>query len=796
MKNKMIIILVIYLLTASAFAGTRIEKDVIIFSNKTTFASNSVFESKVGIGTNDPAAALHVKVADGGDVRILSANEWGGLLGYDKNEAQKWRFAFNNTEFLVGTLTNIPLVFQANDTEHMRITSGGNVGIGTNNPANSLHVHNASAAQLLVAGYSPSSGRTNVDSGAINLGSLAGYHGALDYDADGFTTFNIDNSFDNVDAKTVLRMRTAGTPVTALAVLGSGNVGIGTNVPAQKLHVRGNIQIGDVEDNAKAMYLTSQGGYSKIQDHNDTRLMINQSSGNVGIGSAVGPGYRFHVRGSTTSEGAIRTETGYSGMQTFQPNDNADDLAEFIVSNSNATRYIYMGLGEGAGKRIATAGDNVPYVGTIGVGADLVFGINNSEAMRISADKNVGIGTNAPEAPLHIHNASTAQLLVSGYSPSSSRTNADSGAIMLGNIAGYHGTLDYNADGNTTFNIDNTYDHVGAKTVIRMRTTGTPVDALSVLGSGNVGIGTTDPLATLQVGPTAISVASDKVAVSGTKGLYASSEGLYTNQLSVYDNTSMAKDVGGAINFMGNYTGTSPTWFGAISGVKENATDENYAGALIFNTRTHGANNTEKMRISSTGNVGIGTTNPVTRLDVDGTIRQRTGGWDDLVNDASKIRVQGTVNITVDENNNGLNFTTGATTNLTDDHLWLTIQMPHGWNTNTSISPHIHFIQTATDQTNMWLLRYKATKLGDTVPADWTVLETTSNQFTYSAGSINQVAEFTNHISAAELGISALLDVKIYRFGTRGTGTVLLKQFDIHYQRDSFGSNDEYSKNY
>jgi hypothetical protein len=70
-----------------------------------------------------------------------------------------------------------------------------------------------------------------------------------------------------------------------------------------------------------------------------------------------------------------------------------------------------------------------------------------------------------------------------------------------------------------------------------------------------------------------------------------------------------ASGAGSVIVFRGKYTsGGAYTGLAAISGSKENATDGDYGGSLRFYTRTNGANNpNEWMRITNTGNVGIGT---------------------------------------------------------------------------------------------------------------------------------------------------------------------------------------------
>ena len=72
-----------------------------------------------------------------------------------------------------------------------------------------------------------------------------------------------------------------------------------------------------------------------------------------------------------------------------------------------------------------------------------------------------------------------------------------------------------------------------------------------------------------------------------------------------YGTANMA---GGGIRFVGYYDSSNNfTTFAHVAGVKENTTNGNYAGALTFHTRQHGNLGAERLRISSTGLVGVGT---------------------------------------------------------------------------------------------------------------------------------------------------------------------------------------------
>lgn len=65
---------------------------------------------------------------------------------------------------------------------------------------------------------------------------------------------------------------------------------------------------------------------------------------------------------------------------------------------------------------------------------------------------------------------------------------------------------------------------------------------------------------------------------------------------------------GGGITFRGKYNSNGNiTNFGTIQAFKENGADGDYASSLILTTRSNGGNLTEKLRIASNGNVGIGT---------------------------------------------------------------------------------------------------------------------------------------------------------------------------------------------
>ncbi|OHA03302.1 MAG: hypothetical protein A3C92_03475 [Candidatus Sungbacteria bacterium RIFCSPHIGHO2_02_FULL_53_17] len=121
--------------------------------------------------------------------------------------------------------------------------------------------------------------------------------------------------------------------------------------------------------------------------------------------------------------------------------------------------------------------------------------------------------------------------------------------------------------------------------------------------AGNFGIGTTGPGLALDVyGSTALT-------------------GPGTMQIRAFDTTSAAQDVGASLVLGGYQTAqSSGANFAVIKGGKENGTADNHASYLGLFTRANGGDLTEKLRIKSDGNVGIGTTSPVANLGIVGSI--------------------------------------------------------------------------------------------------------------------------------------------------------------------------------
>ena len=87
-------------------------------------------------------------------------------------------------------------------------------------------------------------------------------------------------------------------------------------------------------------------------------------------------------------------------------------------------------------------------------------------------------------------------------------------------------------------------------------------------------------------------------------GPYQDPTGVWT-QVGVYSDDGYAANKGGTIGFGGQDGSTPQQQFAAIKGAKENGTSGNYAGNMTFYTRPAGAVSGERLRITSTGKIGI-----------------------------------------------------------------------------------------------------------------------------------------------------------------------------------------------
>jgi hypothetical protein len=625
--------------------------DTLDLSSKTIVmpdvAAFNITSGNVGIGTSSPANLLNLHQSDTSSNSYLHVTHVDSGTGASNGlsiglESNGTDAAFRNRE------SGSVKLYTAN-TERMRITSSGNVGIGTSSP----------------------SYKTEISDGTVTFGvnPLSAYSTAYV----GTTTNHGMNFITNGNSR--------------LNITSGGNVGIGTSSPSDLLELSGTTA-------QPAIRFTDEdvsGLYHRIFTPTNTGLAISADTGNVAADSFL----RFDIDGSErmriTSSGnvgigtssattALTVNSGTSNTTaTFQSTD-AGAYINFTDTTGtsgigNDTVYLYLDVDK----------DNVV------ANSQIRFRVDGSSKVTIKDNGYVGIGTTNPSVNLEVANGDLAvsaghvgiglstpsqygsgvpTLHLQGTSPANTRAGAiyftenngdQTGAIYSTDGSdGYGGIILHSAQGNMKFS-------TGALTNYRM----------TIDTAGNVGIGTTSPSEKLTVSGIIASSSTGYTANANTAnfGLYTSGSnpttyiqmpasgefqvwkpstaaalivknngdvgigtespldklhvmhsysGTYSSTLTKGTNTQglwVTNDLNGD-NMAGIHLGAGGgTHFSSIVGART-ANASHWGTHLSFYTHDHDTSNlntaTEKVRITGDGNVGIGTTTPSHTLQVAG----------------------------------------------------------------------------------------------------------------------------------------------------------------------------------
>jgi hypothetical protein len=366
-----------YITTTPTASGLVTEGNVGIGTWKIDNAGLSVMNGNVGIGTWAPQAAMQVV----GDIDIINPSGDMGLYLFDNTKS--WGFQRTGNFFHILGYGNANQAFDIVDskTNTRRFTvqlDTGNVGIGTFNPFGGNLIVNG-GGNVGIGSLTP--GQTLDVNGTARLTGLTlSNNGA----GNGFVMVGNSVGVGTWMATTTLNVTATATPAGPVpslqydnngvtgAVSGSGadangNIGIGTSGPLEKLAVLGNIGIGTVTYSKYLTVAAPSGG-----------LIV---EGNVGIGTWL-PSQRFEVG----TQDLDITSGGNVGIGTIAP-----------------TNVEIEGLNVGIGTFRTTTSALTVMSGNVGIGTWVpAAGLDVETSGNVYFGGNVGIGTVTPGATLDV----------------------------------------------------------------------------------------------------------------------------------------------------------------------------------------------------------------------------------------------------------------------------------------------------------------------------------------------------------------------------------------------------------
>ena len=453
----------------------------------------------VGIGTSSSTAGLYVRRASSGNQVILdnTGEDYTGLEYYN-NGNRKASVQYRNTENLLridAFAASSQIAFRTVDTERLRITSAGLVGIGTSSPAQALHV-NGSGTQYLQISSTSNDATTLL--GATSSGSFL------------------------INRSTTLptQIWTNGSP--RIHISSAGNVGIGTASPSEKLSVVGNASFSGaspfIDLNGSAVNQTAT-----IRNNNGSSTTLKLLSGNIVFGSdtdveraRIDSSGRLLVGTSTARSNLYNNSSGVAPQVQLEGTSFVTS-SMMLVRNSADSSDANIILGKTRGtstgaSTIVSSGDEVGAISFQGAdGSELVEaasiaavidgtpGANDmpgrlvfsttadgasspTERLRIDSSGRVGIGTTSPGS----YSANNLVISDSGHAGIS----IVSGTSNTGNLYFADGTVGNNAfRGYIQYNHTNNDLLFGTDAQLRVR-----IDS-----SGRLGIGTSSVSARLHV---------------------------------------------------------------------------------------------------------------------------------------------------------------------------------------------------------------------------------------------------------------------------------------------------------
>ena len=577
---------------------------------------------KVGVGTTSPVFKFHANETSGSSIAgLFQTNQTESFISFAASgttATSTVRFGANGDN----------LIAFVNGGERLRIDSSGRVGIGTSTVGATLHLNNATEGDVYLKA---NSGDGGADRGLEIKSGTGAFTGSK-------------HIFDAKSSGGQLEFRTASSP--ALFINQTQQVGIGTTSPLSKLNIKGtqgNWRVDPDSVSGEIQVLSTNTANSGFINYrlraNDSifenggieRLRIN-SSGNVGIGTSA-PFDTLQVKTGANANFLFSTASTEPSLEIFNDAGNTN-----VPLNIRASEYKFKIQGtekvriDSSGRLLinnTTAGDNHPLqvtasstsnaIAIIGRAADdigsLTFYENDrstnlgeiqyrqdhvnfrhrvgdirfatggvTERMRIDSSGKVGINESSPDRNLHVRK---------------------DGAYAL-KVGGESGAAYYLELGQPGASASPGINYTGTNASLRFLNNGTDVARFD--SSGRLLVGGTFSVPVLDDttafnSPLQVQGSDASLTIARTIG---SANLFLTRHQTVANNSPV-----GAVSFNGG-DGNDLHQVAEISAEVDGTPGSNdMPGRLVFSTTADGASSpTERMRILSSGRVGINCNDP------------------------------------------------------------------------------------------------------------------------------------------------------------------------------------------
>ncbi len=318
----------------------------------------------VGVGTLTPASKLHVAGASSGEVRGIIHNTSTHInartvLRLKNNETGDFFISKNSsTRTFEGGANTVtirnekgPLRIHSEQRKGIFIRKDGYTGIGTETPETQLHVSAdyQYSSGLRVSNLSPLNSAVTAfdltnDQGSSGRFSIVKNSSGRTADG-GVNTTTIKNIQGDLRIKTI-----NGNSRHDMIIKDDGKVGIGTETPLTKLHLRGDFRLdgimqarhiqgadifGDGPNDVFLQYHTGRHVYIGSPNIANSGKLI--AYGNVGIGTANPGSYKLAVNGNVKARQVEVNSQGWADYVFEKEYDlkPLNEVAEFISKNGH-----------------------------------------------------------------------------------------------------------------------------------------------------------------------------------------------------------------------------------------------------------------------------------------------------------------------------------------------------------------------------------------------------------------------------------------------------------------------------